>query len=213
MLPDSSHLALFVSTALVLLLIPGPAVLYVVAQSVEHGRRAGLTAVGGVHVGSAVHVAAATVGLSALLVSSAVAFSAVKLVGAAYLVFLGVQRLVGRDDGSGGAITSERRLGSIFRQGIVVNVLNPKTALFFFAFLPQFVDPNRAAAPQIAVLGLMWIALGLMSDGLYAVLSGSVGSAVRRRPGFARVQRLVTGFVLIGLGVLAALTGRRTQHA
>jgi threonine/homoserine/homoserine lactone efflux protein len=213
MLPDSSHLALFVSTAVVLLLIPGPAVLYIVAQSVEHGRRAGLTAVGGVHVGSAVHVAAATVGLSALLVSSAVAFSAVKLVGAAYLVFLGIQRLLSKNEGDSATGAGERSHGRIFRQGIVVNVLNPKTALFFFAFLPQFVDPSRSAAPQIAVLGLIWIALGLTSDGLYALLSGSVGAAVRRRPGFARAQRLISGLVLIGLGIAAALTGRRTQHA
>jgi len=213
MLPDSSHLALFVSTTLVLLLIPGPAVLYIVAQSVEHGRRAGLAAVGGVHVGSAVHVAAATVGLSALLVSSAVAFSAVKLVGAAYLVFLGVQRLIGRGESAGAPARGGHDLGRIFRQGIVVNVLNPKTALFFFAFLPQFVNPSRSAAPQIAILGLLWIAIGLMSDGLYAVLSGTVGAAVRRRPGFARAQRVVSGLVLIGLGIAAGLTGRRTQHA
>lgn len=213
MLPDSSHLALFLSTTVVLLLIPGPAVLYIVAQSVEHGRRAGLAAVGGIHVGSCVHVAAATVGLSALLVSSAAAFSAVKLVGAAYLVYLGVQRLRGRGDGGSARVGRELRLGPIFRQGVVVNVLNPKTALFFFAFLPQFVDPHHSAAPQIALLGLLWIAIGLVSDGLYAVLSGTVGTAVRRRPGFARTQRVVTGLVLIGLGVLAALTGRKTQHA
>ncbi|HEX4759450.1 MAG TPA: LysE family translocator [Thermoleophilaceae bacterium] len=213
MLPDSSHLALFVSTTVLLLIIPGPAVLYIVAQSVEHGRRAGLAAVGGIHVGSAVHVAAATVGLSALLVSSAVAFSAVKLVGAAYLIFLGVQRLIGRGEEGGSPNAAEPQLGRIFRQGIVVNVLNPKTALFFFAFLPQFVDPAHSAAPQIALLGLLWILVGLCTDGLYALLSGSVGAAVRRRPGFARVQRAVTGIVLIGLGVAAALTGRRTQHA
>jgi len=213
MLPDSSHLALFLSTTVVLLLIPGPAVLYIVAQSVEHGRRAGLTAVAGIHVGSAAHVLAATVGLSALLVSSAIAFSAVKLVGAIYLIFLGVQRLLARDGEGRVSAGSERDLGRIFRQGIVVNVLNPKTALFFFAFLPQFVDPSRSAAPQIAVLGLLWIVVGLFSDGLYAVLSGTVGAAVRRRPGFARVQRVVTGFVLIGLGIAAALTGRKAQHA
>jgi threonine/homoserine/homoserine lactone efflux protein len=212
-LPDSSHLALFVSTTVLLLIIPGPAVLYIVAQSVEHGRRAGLAAVGGIHMGSAVHVAAATVGLSALLVSSAVAFSAVKLVGAAYLIFLGVQRLIGRGEEGGSPNAAEPHLGRIFRQGIVVNVLNPKTALFFFAFLPQFVDPAHSAAPQIALLGLLWILVGLCTDGLYALLSGSVGAAVRRRPGFARVQRAVTGIVLIGLGVAAALTGRRTQHA
>jgi threonine/homoserine/homoserine lactone efflux protein len=164
-------------------------------------------------VGSTVHVAAATVGLSALLVSSAVAFSAVKLVGAAYLIFLGVQRLIGRGEEGGSPNAAEPHLGRIFRQGIVVNVLNPKTALFFFAFLPQFVDPAHSAAPQIALLGLLWILVGLCTDGLYALLSGSVGAAVRRRPGFARVQRAVTGIVLIGLGIAAALTGRRTQHA
>jgi threonine/homoserine/homoserine lactone efflux protein len=210
-LPDSSHLALFLTATVVLLLVPGPAVLYIVAQSIEHGRRAGLTAVGGIHVGSLVHVAAATVGLSALLVSSAVAFSAVKLVGAVYLILLGIQRLLGRD-GRGASVGSERHLGRIFRQGIVVNVLNPKTALFFFAFLPQFVDPSRSAAPQIALLGILWIAVGLVSDGLYALLSGTLGEAVRGRPGFARAQRLVTGLVLIGLGIAAALTGRKTQH-
>ncbi|HEX6458009.1 MAG TPA: LysE family translocator, partial [Thermoleophilaceae bacterium] len=187
-------------------------VLYIVAQSVEHGRRAGLTAVGGIHVGSTVHVAAATVGLSALLVSSALAFSAVKLVGAAYLIFLGIQRLLGRDGGEGASAARERDLRRIFRQGIVVNVLNPKTALFFLAFLPQFVDPSRSAAPQIAVLGLIWIAVGLASDGMYAVLAGTVGTAVRRRAGFARAQRVITGLVLVGLGVAAALTGRRAQH-
>jgi threonine/homoserine/homoserine lactone efflux protein len=213
MLPDSSHLALFVTAALVLLAVPGPAVLYIVTQSVEHGRRAGLTAVGGIHVGSLVHVVAATVGLSALLVSSAVAFSAVKLVGAAYLIFLGVQRLLGRGDGAGPSLERSRDLGRIFRQGIVVNVLNPKTALFFLAFLPQFVDPDRSAAPQIAVLGLIWVTLGLLSDSVYALLSGTLGGALRRSSAFSRAQRFVTGMVLIGLGVLAALTGRKTSTA
>ena len=213
MLPDTSHLALFVSAAFVLLAIPGPAVLYIVSVSVEHGRRAGLTAVAGIHVGSLVHVAAATVGLSALLVSSAVAFSAVKLVGAAYLIFLGVQKLLGRGDGTGPALGGERDLRRIFRQGIVVNVLNPKTALFFLAFLPQFVDPDHSAAPQIAALGLIWVLLGLASDSVYAVLSGTVGGALRRSTAFARAQRFITGAVLIGLGVLAALTGRKQSMA
>jgi threonine/homoserine/homoserine lactone efflux protein len=213
MLPDTSHIALFITAALVLLAIPGPAVLYIVTQSVEHGRRAGLTAVAGIHVGSLVHVTAATVGLSAVLVSSAVAFSAVKLVGAAYLIFLGVQKLLGRGDDDGPSRVGSRDLGRIFRQGIVVNVLNPKTALFFLAFLPQFVDPDRSAAPQIAVLGLIWVLLGLVSDSVYAVLSGTVGGALRRSSAFSRAQRFVTGVVLIGLGVLAALTGRKTSTA
>jgi threonine/homoserine/homoserine lactone efflux protein len=213
MLPDTSHLAVFITATLVLLVIPGPAVLYIVAQSVEHGRRAGLTAVCGIHVGSLVHVAAATVGLSALLVSSAVAFSAVKFVGAIYLIYLGVQRLLGRDGGDGPDVERTLDLRRIFRQGIVVNILNPKTALFFLAFLPQFVDPDRAAAPQIAVLGLIWILCGLLSDSVYAVLSGTVGGALRRSSAFARAQRFITGLVLIGLGVVAALTGRKAETA
>jgi threonine/homoserine/homoserine lactone efflux protein len=213
MLPDLSHLSLFITATLVLLAIPGPAVLYIVAQSVEHGRRAGLTAVCGIHVGSLVHVAAATVGLSALLVSSAVAFSAVKFVGALYLIYLGVQRLRGRDAGDGPEVSRELDMRRVFRQGIVVNVLNPKTALFFLAFLPQFVDPDHPAAPQIALLGLIWIVFGLLSDSVYALLSGTVGGALRRSSTFARAQRVITGLVLIGLGVLAALTGRRESTA
>jgi threonine/homoserine/homoserine lactone efflux protein len=213
MLPDISHMTLFITATLVLLAIPGPAVLYIVAQSVEHGRRAGLTAVCGIHVGSLVHVAAATVGLSALLVSSAVAFSAVKFVGALYLIYLGIQRLRGRDAGDGPEVSRDLDMRRVFRQGIVVNVLNPKTALFFLAFLPQFVDPAHPAAPQIALLGLIWIAFGLLSDSVYAVLAGTVGGALRGSQTFAKAQRIVTGLVLIGLGVLAALTGRRTETA
>ena len=139
--------------------------------------------------------------------------SAVKFVGALYLIYLGVQRLRGRDSGDGPDVSRELDMRRVFRQGIVVNILNPKTALFFLAFLPQFVDPGRPAAPQIAVLGLIWIACGLMSDSVYAVLSGTVGGAVRRSPAFARAQRVITGLVLIGLGVLAALTGRRESTA
>lgn len=208
MLPGSSHLALFLTTTIVLLLIPGPAVLYIVAQSVEHGRRAGLTAVAGVHVGSAVHVFAATVGLSALLVSSAVAFSAVKFLGAIYLIFLGVQRLLNRDSGDGTPSASERNLGRIFRQGIVVNVLNPKTALFFLAFLPQFVDPDGSTKGQLAFLGLTFVLIALASDLVWALVAGTAGGVLRRSRTFLRIQRYVSGTIFVGLGALAATAGR-----
>jgi threonine/homoserine/homoserine lactone efflux protein len=212
-MPSPAHLAVFALAALALLLVPGPAVLYVVTQSIDRGRRAGLASVGGIFSGTLVHIAAATVGLSALLASSAVAFDVVKYAGAAYLIVVGLRRLLGREAAAEVEAPRDRSLGRLYRQGIVVNVLNPKTALFFFAFLPQFVDPSRSAAPQIAVLGLLWVLVGLCSDGLYAVLSGTVGAVVRGRPGFARVQRWVTAFVLIGLGIAAALTSRKTQHA
>jgi threonine/homoserine/homoserine lactone efflux protein len=206
-MPEPSTFALFAAAALALLLIPGPAVLYIVAQSVAGGRRAGLVSTLGLHVGSLVHVVAAAVGLSSLLVSSARAFEAVKLAGAAYLIYLGVRRLLDRAGPASAERGSARPLGEVFRQGIVVNVLNPKTALFFLAFLPQFVDVSRGSVPlQIVVLGLTFVVLGLISDGLYAVLAGTAGSWLRGRRRVAAGERYVTGGVLVGLGVTTALT-------
>src|SRR4051812_39799672 len=159
--PDPSAVWLFCVAALALLAIPGPAVLYIVVQSAEQGRRAGLASVAGIHVGSLVHVVAATAGLSALIVTSAVAFGAVKYAGAAYLIYLGVRKLRERTS----EVELERRrdpLRRSFFRGIVVNVLNPKTALFFLAFLPQFVDADRGSVwSQVLVLGLLFVALGI----------------------------------------------------
>ncbi|MDX6520882.1 MAG: hypothetical protein QOF08_1487, partial [Gaiellales bacterium] len=152
----ATTLLAFSAAALVLLLIPGPAVLYIVSQSVEHGRRAGLAATLGVHTGTMVHLTAAALGLSAILVSSSLAFTTVKLLGAAYLIYLGLRALLGSDDPATAPVAREVRLGRIFRQGVLVNVTNPKTALFFFAFLPQFLDRGAGRLPlQIALLGLV----------------------------------------------------------
>ena len=206
-MPDPSRLALFVGAALALLVVPGPAVLYVVTQSIGQGRRAGLASTGGIFTGTLVHVAAATIGLSALLASSALAFDVVKYVGAAYLIVVGVRRLTGleRTDPVA-AVTSARSLGRLYRQGIVVNVLNPKTALFFLAFLPQFVDPDRGGVwSQVLVLGLVFVGLGLISDSLYALAAGTVGGLLRRR---RRALRYGSGVVFIGLGAAAALARR-----
>src|SRR5690242_7963099 len=139
MIPTHSSLLTFVSTALVLLAIPGPAILYVTSRSIGHGRSAGLVSALGIGVGTLVHVAAAAVGLSALLMSSSVAFSAVKYLGAAYLIYLCVQKLSSAEPLHLLVEAPRAKLGRIFAQGVIVNVLNPKTALFFFAFLPQFV--------------------------------------------------------------------------
>jgi threonine/homoserine/homoserine lactone efflux protein len=202
--PDSHSLGLFALAAAALLLVPGPAVLYIVAQSAEHGRRAGLASVAGVHLGTLFHIAAAAVGLSALVVSSAVAFSVVKYAGAAYLVYLGIRRLLTREPPARVEIRDEP-LGRLFRQGVVVNVLNPKTALFFLAFLPQFVDPERTVWTQVVVLGLTFVLLGLVSDSLYALAAGTLGRTLRRR---RNAFRYASGTVFVGLGAAAALAKR-----
>jgi threonine/homoserine/homoserine lactone efflux protein len=207
-IPEASVLGLFVGAALVLLLTPGPAVLYIVARSVEQGRLAGLVSALGVHVGTLVHVAAAALGLSALLVSSALAFNVVKYLGALYLIYIGARKLLGWDRALEGRTLTRHSLRRLFAQGVVVNVLNPKTALFFLAFLPQFVDVSRGAVGlQILTLGLLFVALGVVSDGLYAVAAGTAGEWIRRDGRVMRAERYVSGGVFVGLGVTAALAG------
>jgi threonine/homoserine/homoserine lactone efflux protein len=161
----------FALTAVALLIIPGPAVLYVVVQGAEQGRRVGLASVAGIHLGTLVHVAAATVGLSALIVASSLAFNVVKYAGAAYLIYVGTRKLLGREE----AEQVDRRRESLrraFARGAVVNVLNPKTALFFLALLPQFVDTDRGGVWSQALVSSVFVALGLVSDSLYAVTAG-----------------------------------------
>jgi threonine/homoserine/homoserine lactone efflux protein len=207
-MPDGSTLLVFAAAALALLVIPGPAVLYIVARSIEQGRVAGLVSMLGIQVGGLVHVAAAALGLSALLVHSAVAFSVVKYAGAAYLVYLGLRKLLSREPLEAGAQRTPKPRARLFRQGIVVNVLNPKTALFFFAFLPQFVDPDAGAAGlQIAVLGVLFIAIAVLSDGMYALAAGTAADWLRGSAGFLRAERWVSGSVLVGLGVATAVSG------
>ena len=204
---DPGRLALFVGAALALLAVPGPAVLYIVTQSIGGGRRAGLMCTLGIHTGTLVHVTAATVGLSALLASSALAFDVVKYLGAAYLVVVGIRRLTGLDRGREPEEPVPRSRGSLYRQGIVVNVLNPKTALFFLAFLPQFVDPSRGTPwVQILVLGLLFAVLGSLSDATWALVAGTLGERLRRSTRFPAIQRYVSGTVFVGLGAVAAFT-------
>ena len=203
--PDSTSLWLFGLAALALLAIPGPAVLYIVLQSAEQGRRVGLASVGGVHLGTLVHVAAASAGLSAVIVASSVAFSAVKYAGAAYLVYLGVRKLLDQDAQTRVQRTREP-LRRAFVRGTIVNALNPKTALFFLAFLPQFVAPDRGGVwSQALVLGLVFVGLGLVTDSLYALAAGTVAALLRRR---RNAVRYGSGIVFIALGATAALAKR-----
>jgi threonine/homoserine/homoserine lactone efflux protein len=207
--PDTSTLVVFGAAALALIVVPGPAVLYIVAQSIDRGRLAGFVSALGVAVGGLVHVTAATIGLSSLLVSSATAFTAVKYAGAAYLIGLGLHTLFVRRDPPPEAIVRERRLRRRFWQGVVVNVLNPKTALFFLAFLPQFVDPDQgSAALQLGVLGLLFVSLAVLSDSVWALAAGTASEHLRGSRRFLAVQRYVSGSVFVGLGALTAAAKR-----
>jgi threonine/homoserine/homoserine lactone efflux protein len=205
-MPSLSTYALFIATALVLLAIPGPAVLYVVGRSIDQGRTAGLASVLGITTGTIVHITAATVGLSSLVLASKVAFDAVRYAGAAYLVLLGVRRLLTHGGEEAAAGRAPRTLRRLYTQGFVVNLLNPKTIVFVFAFIPQFVDVGAGHVwLQILLLGLTFAGLGLASDSLYAIVAGTVADRLRGTQLVARVERWFGGSVLIGLGVAAAL--------
>jgi threonine/homoserine/homoserine lactone efflux protein len=206
---EPQTLAVFALAALAILAVPGPAVIYIVTRSIHQGRAAGLAAVLGIHVGTLVHLAAATLGLSAILVSSATAFTVVKALGALYLIAIGIRTLLGRAyPADTDPQRPPRRRRRDFAEGVVVNVLNPKTALFFLAFLPQFVDPALGQAwLQILVLGLTFILLGLVTDSMWALAAGTAGETLRQSRRWAQTQRYVSGSVFVGLGVVTALTG------
>ena len=210
-MPSASTLLLFAAAATALIVVPGPAVLYIVAQSIDQGRLAGFVSALGVAVGGLVHVTAAAVGLSALLLSSATAFTVVKLAGAAYLIGLGLHALLVRREPAAVRGTAERRLRRLFGQGVVVNVLNPKTALFFFAFLPQFVDPEAGStALQLAVLGLVFVAIAVVSDSVWAVAAGTASAWLRGNRRFLAVQRYVSGTIFVALGAVTAVSRRHS---
>ena len=208
-MPDPSTLLVFAAAALALIVVPGPAVLYIVAQSIDRGRLAGVVSALGVAVGGLVHVTAAAVGLSSLLVSSATAFNVVKYAGAGYLIGLGLWTILRRPEEPSVELPRERKLSRRFWQGVVVNVFNPKTALFFFAFLPQFVDPDKgSAALQIGVLGLVFVTLAVLSDCGWALAAGTASDRLRGNRRFLAVQRYVSGSVFVGLGALTAVAKR-----
>jgi len=207
-MPDASTFLLFAAASLAFLAIPGPSVFYIVTRSLAQGRRAGVTSMLGVQAGGLVHVVAAAIGVSALIASSATAFTIVKYAGAAYLIVLGIRKLRSQgeeEDLELGGPASGRRL---FWQGAVVNLLNPKTALFFLAFLPQFVDPAAGPiAPQMLVLGTLLVGLGVVSDGTYALVAAGAGRRLRETARARRTLDRLSGGVFIGLGVVAAVAG------
>ncbi len=208
-MPDGAALWGFVAAALVVLLIPGPGVLYVITRSVSQGRRAGLVSVVALSAGALVHVAAATAGLSAVLLTSATAFGVVKTLGAAYLIYLGIRALVSRPQRADVDRVAPERLTRLFTDGVLVSVLNPKIAVFFLAFLPQFVQPaNGPVGSQILFLGLLYVALALCTDGAYALVSSGLRGAIGGRILNGPAPQYASGVVYLGLGVRTALAER-----
>lgn len=208
-MPTTTSLILFLVSTLALLAVPGPSVIYVVTRTLEQGRRAGLVSMLGLETGALVHVVLSALGITALLAASDWAFTVVKYAGATYLVALGIRQLLRRTTpASEAADAPAKTYARLFRAGVLVDVLNPKTGLFFLAFLPQFVEPSRGpVAPQVLVLGVCFVVLAALTDGAYALVAAEVRRrATRHRPAARRpwLQRL-SGVVYCGLGGVTAL--------
>ena len=210
---DGSTLYVFIAATLAFLILPGPAVLYIVARSVDQGVRAGLVSILGICFGTLFHIAAATLGVSAILVQSATAFTAIKYLGAAYLIWLGIAQLREKTPTEIDPEVPKRSLRRLFVDGAVVNLLNPKAALFFFAFLPQFVQPEggllgiQSPAFQMAFLGGVFLLLAFVTDSSWALAAGSARKLLHRRPNLLTWQKRVTAGVYFGLGLLTAVSG------
>jgi threonine/homoserine/homoserine lactone efflux protein len=201
--PPLSTLPVFIAASIALLVIPGPAVLFIVARSSAQGTRAGLVSVLGVHTASIVHVLAAVAGLSAVVVASSIAFTTIKIFGGFYLVYLGIKsiRAAGRTSNAVGPIVKQQK--RLFAEGFIVSLLNPKVALFFLAFLPQFVQRGHGAIwSQTLALGIVYIILGLCSDSMYALIGAHLGTRFSGRTARMRASRYAEGGILVGLGLL-----------
>ncbi len=198
----------FAIASLALLVIPGPAVLYVINRSISDGRTIALAGVAGLELGNFVHVIAATIGLSAVIAASATAFGVVKWIGAGYLVFIGLRTLMKKPQAME-AQTSSLSRGKSFTQGIIVNTFNPKVALFFLSFLPQFIDEKSgSAALQSLILGSLFVVIGLCTDSMYALVASALRTTLLRGKSLPFVQRYVAGSVFIALGLIASTTRR-----
>jgi threonine/homoserine/homoserine lactone efflux protein len=205
--PPWPTLSAFVLASLVLAITPGPGVFYIVSRSLVQGRRSGLISVLGIALGNLGNALAAALGLAALFAVSALAFSVVKYAGAAYLIYIGVRMLLSRSEGTAPAVVAAPP-GRVFRDALVVSLLNPKTTIFFAAFLPQFVSATASPMRQSLALGLLFVLIAIVTDGLYALTAGSM-SRLLARGGGGRIGRRVGGSLFIGLGLFTALAGSR----
>jgi threonine/homoserine/homoserine lactone efflux protein len=210
-MPSTHSILLFMAAALALNLSPGPSILYILSRSVGQGREAGLVSVLGLATATLVHAVAMALGLSTLFLYSPLAFAMVKYLGAAYLIYLGVSALLSR--GTFHAATTNAAplsLGAVYRQGVLTDLLNPKVALFFISFLPQFVDPS-AGSPTLQILffGLLFHVTGVPVNLLVALAGGRLATLLALRPSFARIQNWISGTVLVVLGLRLALSEQR----
>ena len=206
---DSHKFVLFLSAAFLLSISPGPGIFYVLARTLKGGRREGLTSSLGTAAGGLVHVIAAAFGLSAILMTSAAAFAVVKYAGAAYLVYLGVVALLAARHAETPADATTAPAPSAFWQGVVTEALNPKTALFFLAFLPQFINPSGPVVLQFIVLGLISVTLNTAADIVVVCFAAPLNGVLTGRPRWRRGQQVLSGTALIGLGAYVALSGDR----
>ncbi len=204
---DANALPGFLLASLVLAATPGPGVAYIVARSVAQGRRAGLSSVVGVALGNLANAVGASIGLAALLATLPLAFTIVKDAGALYLVYLGVKSLATKTVAESAAFGAAN-LARILREGFFVALLNPKTALFFAAFLPQFIDPGASAMLQSLLFGVLFVVIAVVTDSLYVLTASVASPLLSRRQGVPRFARYLSAGVLIGLGILAAVSGR-----
>jgi threonine/homoserine/homoserine lactone efflux protein len=209
-MPSTHNIGLFMVSALALNLSPGPSILYILSRSIGQGREAGLLSVFGLATATLIHAVAMALGLSTLFLYSPLAFAVVKYLGAAYLIYLGIGALLSRGTLQPVVAAAPLSRGAIYRQGVVTDLLNPKVALFFIAFLPQFVDP-AAGSPtmQILFFGLLFHITGVPVNLMVALAGGRLAKLLARRPGWARVQNWITGTVLVGLGLRLALSEQR----
>lgn len=206
-MPELSTILAFGAATIALLFIPGPAVIYILNRSISDGRNVGLAAVGGLEIGDAIQAMFAALGLSAVLATSASLFNMVKWAGVAYLLYVGIRTLmtVPSELGQDNAHVSRRQA---FRQGILVNALNPKTALFFLSIFPQFVNPNAEhATVQSLVLGAEFVMLATLFNGSLTLVASALRDLLLKGSALPFIRRYVSGFVFIALGLLAATAG------
>ncbi|CAL2086592.1 LysE family translocator [Tenacibaculum sp. 190524A02b] len=214
-IPDINNILFFLAAASFLILIPGPSVLYIIAKSMEQGFKAGIASVLGIGIGSIIHVLFAAIGISSILLASATAFSIIKYAGALYLIYLGIKKLVEKPTEKQPVInTKNTKLSKIFYEGILVNTFNPKTAIFFFSFLPQFINIERGGnASQILFLGILFTIYAVSSDMLYVILSVKMSKWFSNSKEYLRKQKIITGSIYILLGLITLTINQPNKNA